>query len=220
MWEQRRKGAGEQGSKKGAGVAILLWGMIKPVAELAAFLAMSPAELLSRYTIGIERFDRRVVTLNDEQLDMAFLPDANVGRWPVRVLLGHLADAELAFVFRMRLVVAEDHPVLTPWDENAFIDNGLYTAKIRRESAGLGPAAERMPVTQSIGGPMATIHTLRKWHAEFLRTLTDAQWERKGLHPQRGEQTVKTILGYDTWHLEHHAAFLNAKVEKFLGAGK
>jgi hypothetical protein len=69
----------------------------------------------------------------------------------------------------------------------------------------------------SIGGPIASIHTLRKWHAEWLRSLRAEQWERKGLHPQRGEQTVRMILAYDTWHLENHAWYLNAKVEKFLG---
>ena len=183
-----------------------------PKAHLPDFLAMSALDLLARYTLSIEQFDRRVVQLKDDQLDMAFLPDANgggVGRWPVRVLLGHLADAELAFVFRMRLIVAEDHPVLTPWDENAFIDNDLY---------GLTPApgAPRL----SIGGPIATIHTLRKWHSEWLRSLkpgVGGQWERTGLHPERGEQSVRTILAYDTWHLENHAWFLNAKVEKFLG---
>ena len=30
-----------------------------------------------------------------------------VGRWPIRVLLGHLADAELVFVHRMRRAVGE-----------------------------------------------------------------------------------------------------------------
>ena len=177
-----------------------------PKANLPDFLSMSAQDLLARYTLSIEQFDRRVVGLKDDQLDMAFLPDANVGRWPIRVLLGHLADAELAFVFRMRLVVAEDHPVLTPWDENAFIDNDLY---------GLTPKPGQPRL--SIGGPIATIHTLRKWHSEWLRSLKPAQWERTGLHPQRGEQSVRTILAYDTWHLENHGWYLNAKVEKLLG---
>ncbi len=177
-----------------------------PKAELPDFLKMSALDLLARYTLSIEQFDRRVVQLKDDQLDMAFLPDANVGRWPIRVLIGHLADAELAFVFRMRLVVAEDQPVFTPWDENAFIDNDLYGLNAK-------PAQPRL----SIGGPIATIHTLRKWHAEWLRSLTPEQWERKGLHPERGEQTVRTILAYDTWHLENHAWFLNAKVQRLLG---
>ena len=182
----------------------------EPKPQVSEFLAMAAHELLARYAISIEQFDRRVVQLKDDQLDMAFLPDAGVGRWPVRVLVGHLADAELAFVFRMRLVVAEEHPVLTPWDENAFIDNDLY---------GLTPGAPGA-ARLSIGGPIAAIHTLRKWTGEWLRSLEPSEWERKGLHPERGEQTVRMILAYDTWHLENHAWYLNAKVEKFLGKGE
>src|SRR5690606_14258592 len=80
------------------------------------------AELLERYAAGIENFDRRVVKLTDEQLDQAWLPEAGVGRWPARVLLGHLADAELVFVHRLRRAVAEENPVLSVWEENAFVD--------------------------------------------------------------------------------------------------
>jgi hypothetical protein len=76
--------------------------------------------------MGSETLDKRVFQLSAEQVDQAFLPDAGVGRWPIRVLLGHLADAELAFVHRMRRVVGEDSPVFSVWDENSFIDANIY----------------------------------------------------------------------------------------------
>lgn len=180
--------------------------------SLDAFLALSPADLLARFVVSVERFDRRVLTLSDEQLDTAFLEGAKtqdgvpLGRWPVRVLLGHLADAELAFVQRMRRIAAEDQPVLQAWDENAFIDAGIY-------GTDQTPAANRQPIAAFIG----TVFTLRKWTGEWLRTLEPAAFQRVGLHTTRGEQTLQMILAYDTWHLEHHAAFLNAKVTRFLG---
>lgn len=158
------------------------------------------AELIARYRRGLERFDARIFELSDEQLDTAFLPDSGVGRWPVRVLIGHLADAELAFTHRMRRAVAEDHPVLAAWDENAFIDAGLYRG-------GQHP----------IGGFIAAIHTLRRWTAEWLATLTPAQMARVALHPERGEETVRSMLVRTTWHLEHHARYLNLKVCRMLG---
>jgi len=178
-----------------------------PHPQIETFLAASPADLVARYAIGVEHFDRRMFDLPDDRLDMAFLPDAGVGNWPIRVLVGHLADAELAFVHRMRLVIAQENPILQAWDENAFIDSGIYGADRGSERSAPLP----------IGGPVATIHTLRKWTADLLRTLAPRAWERKGLHTVRGEQTLHTILAYDTWHLEHHAWFLNAKVERLLG---
>lgn len=177
-----------------------------PQPQVETFMGMSVPELITRFAIGVENFDRRAVALNDQQLDMAFLPEANVGRWPVRVLLGHLADAELPFVHRMRLVVGQENPILQPWDENAFIDAGMY-------------GTDRTPPEkrQHVGAFIATIYTLRKWTTEWLKSLDASAFERKGLHAVRGEQTLKTILVYDTWHLEHHAWYLNAKIKRLMG---
>lgn len=174
--------------------------------RIETFRDLTTPALVERYRLGVENFDRRVLELTDAQLDMAWLPDAGVGRWPVRVLLGHLADAELAFVMRMRQVVAEDRPVFAVWDESAFIDSGLYQ----------GADGKGGPL-RPIAGFIAAIHTLRKWHGEWLGTLTDQQWNRTALHPVRGEQTTRVVLDYATWHLEHHAWYLHAKVARVLG---
>jgi hypothetical protein len=178
--------------------------MAKPVRESLAKLPH--AELVLRLKAGIENFDVRVTKLSDSDLDTAFREDVGVGRWPIRVLLGHLADAELAFVHRMRRVVAEENPILQPWDENAFIDRQLYGAPER---------GAQFP----IGAFLGTIHTLRQWLGVWLPTLGADDWQRVGLHVERGPQSVRTILEYDVFHLEHHAWFLNAKVARLAEAG-
>lgn len=162
--------------------------------------ALAAPELIARYRQGLQRFDSRIFELSDEQADLAFLPDAGVGRWPVRVLVGHLADAELAFTHRMRRALAEENPVLSAWDENAFVDAGLYNGG-------------RYP----LGGFVATIHTLRRWTAEWLASLSPEQLERQALHPEQGPISIRYMLARTTWHLEHHARFLNAKIERMLG---
>jgi hypothetical protein len=169
-------------------------------AGLDLMAGLSSDELIARYRMGLQSFDGRVFELSDEQLDMAFLPDAGVGRWPVRVLVGHLADAELAFSHRMRRAAAEEQPLLAMWDENAFIDAGLY-------------AGGQYPV----GGFIAVIHTLRRWTAEWLATLSPEQLNRAAMHPERGPESVRRMVEMTTWHLEHHAAYLNAKMCKLLG---
>lgn len=161
------------------------------------FAELSNADLIVRFGRGVENFDRRVFDLTDAQLDTAFLPSAEIGRWPCRVLLGHLADAEVAQAHRIRRAVAEVSPVFSAWDENAFVDSGLHS----------GP----------IAGYVAVIHTLRKWTAEWLVMLDTAAWARKALHPEKGPQTVRRLVENPAWHLEHHAWYLNRKVEKFLG---
>lgn len=170
--------------------------------------ALSDHDVIARYAKGVENFDRRAFQLTDEQLDMAFLESAGVGKWPVRVLVGHVADAELSFVFRLRRAVAEDHPVFEVWDENAFIERGLYGPLDGSPEAAKGTA--RPPIAAFV----ATIHTLRLWIAPWLRSLSPADLQRTALHPVRGPQTVRSVLNYATWHLEHHAWFLRAKLDR------
>ena len=162
--------------------------------------ALPNAELIARYRAGLETFDRRIFDLSDPQADEAFPAEAGVGLWSCRTLIGRLADAELVFSHRMRRAVGEENPVVALWDENAFVDAGLY-------QGGQNP----LPAF------VAVIHTLRRWTAGWLATLTAEQLARKIMHPERGELTVRRMLAMTTWHLEHHAALLNAKVCRLLG---
>lgn len=171
--------------------------------------------LVSRYRRGIENIDRRVFDLDERKIDQAFLPDAGVGQWPVRVLVGHLADAELAYVHRFRRAAAEESPVLAVWDENAFIDANLYGHV--HEGYADDPEADEGRVMHALGGHLAVIHTLRQWTGHWLMTLSEDQWERKAMHPERGPQTIRTMVAGAAWHLEHHARFLTLKLDRMLG---
>lgn len=154
--------------------------------------------LIPAYRSGVEQIDRRVLQLDTKQADTFFLPEASVGRWSCRVLLGHVADAELAYTHRMRRIAAEEHPVLACWDENAFVDAGLYSH-------------------QPIAGSVALVHTLRLWTGEWLETLPPSAWERSALHPEFGSLTLHDVLATAVWHIEHHARFLVLKLDRLLG---
>ena len=170
----------------------------------AELRALPVPELIARYRKATELVPRRVLDLTDEQLDTFFRPEASVGRWSVRVLLGHLADADLAESHRMRRTVAEDHPLISPWDENAFIDASLYG-----DSKG--------GADKPVAGFIAVIHTLRLWTGQWLATLTPEQLQRAALHQEKGEVTVHDMLVVMTWHFEHHLRYLNLKLDKLLG---
>lgn len=185
-------------------------GPTPPKPEAVEIARLDVPGLVARFARGVENFDRRVFDLTDAQLDTAFRPEAGVGRWPIRVLLGHVADAELLFVTRMRRIAAEDHPVLPLWDEGTFIDVGMYRGPLPEAP---GP----MTAPPQIGAFVAVTHTIRRWMTEWLTALEPARWARSGLHPERGEQTLRDVANYATWHLENHAWYLNRKVERFLG---
>src|SRR4051812_9575035 len=140
----------------------------------ADFEVMDEVALVMRYRRGIEYIDRRIFELTEEQLDTAFLADAGVGQWPVRVLIGHLADAELVFSHRMRRVVGEDRPVLGVFDENSFIDSQIYGNGQKKYAQ--DPEADHARVMSALGGPLAVVHTLRQWTGQWLLTLSPQQW--------------------------------------------
>lgn len=174
--------------------------------ERSELAPLSNAELVARFKIGVENFDRRVVELPDAQLDTAFRPETNIGRWPCRVLIGHMADADLVWNHRIRRAVGEMNPVFSLWDENSFIDAGLYGTP---ETGGAHP----------IGAFLASLHTGRQWISQWLGTLDAASWARCGLHPDRGAISIRAMLELTTWHLEHHAWYLNLKVNHLTGSG-
>jgi hypothetical protein len=177
--------------------------------------AMPSLALISRYRRGIENIDRRVFDLTERQIDMAFLPDAGVGLWPIRVLIGHCADADLAVVHRMRRAVAEDSPVVAAWDENAFVDANIYG----NDHPGYAdtPEGDHARVMQALGGHLAVIHTLRQWIGQWLISLDDAQLNREVMHPQKGPMSVRRMVAYYTWHLEHHCGYLTKKLDRIAG---
>lgn len=172
---------------------------------IKALQALTTDELIGRLRIGVESIDPRVFELTDVQLNQAWRPEANIGLWPIRVVIGHLADVEMVFATRARKIFAEDNPTLAIFDEHAFVDSAIYGC------------TEGSTMQPPIGGDIATIHTVRSWMVAFLYQLDAPDWERTGLHPDHGPITLQTIAVYNCWHLERHAWFINAKVERFLG---
>lgn len=167
-------------------------------ADRAAMAHLSTGELIARYRWGVEHFDARLFSLTPEQLDRRFDPADALGLWSCREVVGHLADAELAYAHRVRQALAEDNPTFANWDEHAYIDSGIYART-------------------KLGGYVAAIYTLRVWTGELLETLDPDQWHRFGTHPQRGELACRCVIEYATWHLERHAWFLNQKMLSMLG---
>jgi hypothetical protein len=109
------------------------------------------------------------------------------GEWSAATVVGHLADAELVYAVRLRMIVAESRPVITPYDENAWADR-------------LGEIEEDVKET------LARWRVLRDSTLRLLDGLVDDEWDRSGVHQQRGVVTVasivKTLAEHDRTHLD------------------
>jgi hypothetical protein len=157
-------------------------------------MSESTANLIEQYAAGGERLADALRGWSEINLRKS--PPANagpeVGKWSVHQLVIHLADAELSFADRIRRVIAMDKPALLAWHENAFAERLHYEAQSTQDALDL-------------------ILLTRRQLARVLRKLPDKDFERTGIHDQRGPQTLSAIIGFADWHLNHHMAFVHRK---------
>ena len=107
------------------------------------------------------------------------------GKWTVRQILGHLADTEIAFSFRLRQTLAEPLHMIQPFDQDLWAQaNDSF----------------------SVAEALETFTVLRKWNLALLRGVPADAFFRQVTHPERGTMTFGTIVetmgGHDLNHLQ------------------
>lgn len=108
------------------------------------------------------------------------------GVWAPVEVLAHLADAELFYGTRVRLVLTADRPAFTPFDQGALATRAGYLGWP------VEVALERFTVR-------------RRDNVELLESCDATGLERVGVHPVRGAMTIADIvallLAHDIDHL-------------------
>jgi uncharacterized damage-inducible protein DinB len=108
------------------------------------------------------------------------------GTWAPIEVLAHLADTELFYGTRVRLILSGDHPLLPPFEGAALAERARYL---------------KWPPTLAL----ERFCTRRAETLELLSGCSAAQLERVGVHPTRGQVTladlVALMLAHDTDHV-------------------
>lgn len=152
-------------------------------AYVAAVLGMlGDREPLAVMTVTPALLAKAISSLTATQLRT---PEA-ARKWSVAQVLRHLADAEISFAWRFRLILAEDRPPLGGWDQDAW--------------------AERFGYDDADAGVSLRLFTLlRESNVGILSTADAADMRRIGLHAERGEESLERLLrlcaGHDLVHL-------------------
>jgi hypothetical protein len=147
----------------------------------------SLSEDLERFRRGAEVLATVLTGAAGEEVDFVPAP----GKWTIRQIMAHLADSELVGAHRLRLVVAEDNPTLTAFDQDAWTRNLDY--------------ARRKP-TQSLD----TFRRLRAENYELLKDLPESAFDRVGSHSENGPMSLRSLLEGYACHAESHARQLQA----------
>jgi len=150
------------------------------VAAVLELLAdRDPIDVMRKTSVSLARF---LAELDPAQATQAEAP----GKWSVRDVLQHLADSEIVWGCRMRMVIAQDRPALVGYDQD-------------RWASGLG-YGEADP-TQALD----LFRVLRRANLEILQRLTPTDRQRVGVHAERGEQALEHMIrlqaGHDLLHI-------------------
>jgi hypothetical protein len=108
------------------------------------------------------------------------------GKWSMRQVMQHLADSELVWGYRLRLVLAQDRPELKGYDQDLWAD------RLRYHEADAARAVDEFSV-------------LRRANLRLLQSASAADLKRVGVHAERGEESVEHMVrlyaGHDLLHL-------------------
>jgi len=130
----------------------------------------------------VTELEARLAGLSAEELGRPEAP----GKWSIAGVVQHLADSEVAWAWRLRLVVSQESPTLTGYDQDA------WAARMGYDRARAEPALELLRV-------------LRASNLRLLEALPEAELERVAVHAERGEETIEHMIrlnaGHDLAHL-------------------
>jgi len=119
--------------------------------------------------------------LGDDQLARSYAP----GKWTVRFLLHHLADAETVLYDRIRRIISEPRQVLWAFDQDAWARSLDYSRIPLDLSRRIYDSVRAAMIYQ------ARLHYDSDGHLEFV-------------HSETGIRTLKDELDKVAAHNEHH----------------
>ncbi len=109
------------------------------------------------------------------------------GKWSVVQVLQHLADSDLVWGYRLRMVLAHDRPRITGYDQD------LWATRLHYDEADPALALEQFRVLRA--------STLR-----LLGRASAAELQRVMVHAERGEESLeigmRMYAGHDLLHLK------------------
>jgi hypothetical protein len=149
---------------------------------MAGYVAAAPAldDAVKQLTMQRDTVRQRLSGVNATQAAYRYAE----GKWSVREVVGHLADAERIFGYRLLRIGRGDETPLSGFDENMYVPAGAF------EQRDFGDVLEEWVAVRN-----ATLALVRGLPAEA--------WKRSGT--ANGKKVTAASLVYVTYgHVEHH----------------
>jgi hypothetical protein len=129
--------------------------------------------------------------LSDLQLSSPEAP----GKWSIRQVIRHLADSDLVWGYRVRMILAHDRPPLTGYDQD------LWAERLRYNEADVAESLDEF-------------RAVRRGNLRLIEQASPEDLQRVGVHAERGEERVAHLVrmyaGHDLLHLAQVERIRNA----------
>lgn len=132
----------------------------------------------------------RAYELPKSDLEKRYAP----GKWTVREVLHHLADAEFVYLWRYLRGVAEPGAGVYGFDQDAWCRNLAYPQRHVLLSREL-------------------FHSARNMALYYLETLPETVFAHTIHHSEAGELPLSKVLDYWSTHTQHHLGQIHAACE-------
>ncbi|MGH2567781.1 MAG: DinB family protein [Bacteroidota bacterium] len=121
-------------------------------------------------------------------------PEAD--KWSVAEILAHLAESEIVFGYRLRLVLGANGTPIQAFDQNAWQANAHYLNRDAKNAFQL-------------------FEHLRANNIALLKSISKDQWDNYGMHEERGKETVSRMVemyaGHDVNHVKQIQGILSRR---------
>ncbi len=118
------------------------------------------------------------------------------GKWSIAEIVAHIADTELVGGYRIRAILGAPGGPIIGFDQDVWVTALHYDKRDLKKS-------------------FEQYRTLREANLALLKSLTPEQWKYSGMHNERGEESVETIVhmfaGHDLNHFQQIERILVAK---------
>ena len=112
-------------------------------------------------------------------------------KWSVREIVAHLADDELVGAYRIRMILSAPGTDIQAFDQDVWADVGRYAS---------------IDVSTSL----TLFRMLREANLMLLSALSEEEWDRFGIHAERGRESVRDIVRYYAGHDSNHFGQIEA----------
>ena len=122
-------------------------------------------------------------SLSAAELQRTPAPD----RWSIAQIVAHLADSEIVFAYRIRMILSTPGTPIQAYDQDAW-SRAQHAEKSDPQTS------------------LALFRAIRESMIPLLSGLTNEELDRYGMHAERGKESIRHLLSLYAGHDRNHLA--------------